>query len=213
MRIVVVGTGTEVGKTHVACALLHALAARKEEAIGLKPVQTGVDGSRGDACRLGSVGMPAVAPRYAFAEPVSPHLAARRAGTEIAIEEIVRWVAAYPLPWQVVETAGGLLSPLAPGCSNLDLVLALAPHGVVLVGADRLGVLHDVSAALHVLTGVEIRPVVCLSAPATSDASTGTNAAELAELRIANAVVFPRAAADERASLAAATEVLDRLER
>ena len=90
MRIVVVGTGTEVGKTHVACALLHALGARKEEAIGLKPVETGVDGSRGDAWRLGSVaGMPAVTQRYAFGEPVSPHLAARRAGTEIAIEEIV----------------------------------------------------------------------------------------------------------------------------
>ena len=42
-RMVVVGTGTGVGKTHVSCALFHALSAEGHESVGLKPVETGVD--------------------------------------------------------------------------------------------------------------------------------------------------------------------------
>ena len=39
----VVGTDTGVGKTLVACALLHALAARGRKVIGMKPVAAGIE--------------------------------------------------------------------------------------------------------------------------------------------------------------------------
>jgi dethiobiotin synthetase len=202
MRIVIVGTGTEVGKTHVACALLHALSARGEDAIGLKPIETGVRGAPEDALRLGGI-----APRHAFGDPVSPHLAARRAGVTIELDEVAGWVRAHSRKWQIIETAGGLLTPLALGITNLDLVHELAPAAVVVVAPDRLGTLHDVSAVLCVLG----RPVpVCLSAPAHADASTGTNAAELGRLGIAEPIEFPRAPLDDAATQKAAALLLAR---
>ena len=39
----VTGTDTEVGKTFVTCALLHALRAAGKTAIGMKPVAAGTD--------------------------------------------------------------------------------------------------------------------------------------------------------------------------
>src|SRR5690349_14172933 len=140
LRIVLVGTGTGVGKTHVACALLTTWSARAA-VVGLKPVETGVPcvtsapeeaeptGHRGgraaDSPGLAAVrgsmrgaiaGEPSDQERlaaaaglfhvkrasdgrrrprasthpvsplrslFAFPEPISPHLAARDAGTRI----------------------------------------------------------------------------------------------------------------------------------
>lgn len=203
VQIAVVGTGTDVGKTHLSVALLLALAQLGVSAVGLKPVESGlgVDPSSddtSDTSRLAAAGTFHVkhsAP-YRFPDPVSPHLAARRAGLEIVPARIVAWVAECAAPWTVVETAGGLLSPLAPSFTNLDLVQLLAPDVVVLVGVDRLGVLHDVAAcrlALTTLSPTLPEAHVVLQAPAVSDSSTGTNAEELCFLALASAVtVIPR---------------------
>ena len=43
MRIVLVGTGTGVGKTHVACCLVRALSQRAIDVVGLKPIETGIE--------------------------------------------------------------------------------------------------------------------------------------------------------------------------
>jgi dethiobiotin synthetase len=214
MRIVVVGSGTGVGKTHVACALLRAFVEAGREALGLKPVETGVaEGRAGDAERLGEAARrPPVAPRYAFEPAVSPHLAARMAGTGIDVAAIAQWVDDHSCPLQVVESAGGLLSPLSFGVTNLDLLCALLPAAVVVVAVDRLGALHDVAAVNHVLAGRAIEPAaVCLSAPATPDSATGSNTAELAALGVGEAMAFPRAAPDAPASQSAARELALRL--
>jgi dethiobiotin synthetase len=146
---------------------------------------------------------------YAWPDPVSPHLAARRAGTEVDLASIQRWVGLQAAPVVVVETAGGLFSPLGPGLTNLDLTLALAPTAVLLVAPDRLGVLHDLTATLGLATsrGLSISSVA-LSAPPFPDTSTGHNAAELALLGIATPLaVFPRAPTSAPESRAAAAEV------
>ena len=76
------------------------------------------------------------------------------------------------------------------------MLAALSPTLHVLVAPDRLGVLHDVGAALAAWPDAPETWVV-LSAPAASDASTGDNAAELETLGIARvAAVFPHAASD-----------------
>jgi dethiobiotin synthetase len=200
VRIAVVGTGTGVGKTHLSVALLHALTQQGRSAVGLKPVESGLgeDAGESDTSRLASAGMFHVkhpAP-YRFVDPVSPHLAARRAGVEIVPARIVDWVAACAAPWTLVETAGGLLSPLAPSVTNLDLVNLLEPDVVVLVGVDRLGILHDVSACLLALStrGPALpKAHVVLQAPEAADSSTGTNAEELAFLGLVrDATVVPR---------------------
>lgn len=221
IRIAVVGTGTGVGKTHLSVALLHALALLGRSAVGLKPVESGLGASEdeSDTSRLAAAGTFHVkhpAP-YRFRDPVSPHLAARRVGVEIATERIIEWVAACAAPWTIIESAGGLLSPLGPALTNLDLVDLLRPDAVVLVGVDRLGVLHDVGACLVALTAKAPAlptPHVVLQAPEVADASTGTNAGELAILgMVAEAAVVPRGAPTETRVIETMRGLLERIER
>jgi len=201
MRIVVVGTGTDVGKTHLGVALVSALARRGVSVCGLKPVESGVPaGAVGaDGAALAQAGTFHVKhPQpYTFTDPVSPHLAARRQGVTIEMDQVGSWVASHDASWVLVETAGGLLSPLSAALTNLDLAEYLAPDAWLLVGVDRLGVLHDVAAcrlAMRTLCRpAPPRTVVVLQAPAVTDHSTGTNAPELRLRATAEPVlVMPR---------------------
>ncbi len=217
--IAVVGTGTEVGKTHLSVALLHELQRRGCSAVGLKPVESGVaEGQSGsDASKLAAASSFHVkhpAP-YRLPDPVSPHLAARRAGVVVELPPIVEWVAACAAPWTIIETAGGLLSPLARGASNLDLVAALTPDIVVLVGVDRLGTLHEVAAcqlALATKLPEAVDCIVVLHAPKIADASTGTNGAEMVTLGMADDVVLvPRGDSAESTVARSMALLLDRI--
>lgn len=157
-RILVLGTGTEIGKTHVSVRVLRALAARGARALGIKPVESGLVGlspGQADYERLGAAGIFTAFPRYGLPEPLSPHLAARRAGRALELSEISEWVAelerAHAPSLTLVETAGGAFSPLGDEIVNVDLIGALEPSLVLLVAPDRLGVLHDVRATLGAL--------------------------------------------------------------
>lgn len=218
IRVAIVGTGTGIGKTHLSVALLHALALQGRSAVGLKPVESGLGEGESDTSRLAAAGVFHVkhpAP-YRFPDPVSPHLAARRAGVEIELARIVAWVASCAAPWTLVETAGGLLSPLAPGVTNLDLVRLLAPDVVLLVGVDRLGALHDVAACLLALNtrgGTLPKAVVVLHAPEVADRSTGTNAEELVTLGLVpEAFTLPRGTASDQATADATRVLLERIQ-
>ena len=200
-RIVLVGTGTGIGKTQLGVALLTALTSAGVEVAGLKPVESGVqDNVTTDAQLLAGAASFHVKPPppYLLAAPLSPHVAAPMEGITICLSPILHWVNAVAADWVLVETAGALLSPLAPGLTNLDLTVALEPAALILVAPDRLGVLHDVTAALFALRTMAPQlpePVVALQAPPEPDASTGTNGGELMALGISRAAVtFPRAA-------------------
>ena len=155
----VTGTDTGVGKTLVACALLHALAARGLRVAGMKPVAAGADrGPAGlvndDVERLLAAGSVAV-PRtlvnpYRFVPPVAPHLAAREAGCEIELERIVGayQYLARMADTVVVEGAGGLLVPLNAREDMAHLAQRLALPVIVVVGM-RIGCLN------HALLTVE----------------------------------------------------------
>lgn len=219
MRVVIVGTGTGIGKTHLGVALVGAAARRGWSVCGLKPVESGVPagGVGEDAAALEAVSTFHVKlpPPYAFPDPVSPHLAARRAGVAIDLARIRGWVTEHTAPWVFVETAGALLSPLAKGITNLDLAAALTPDRWILVGVDRLGTLHEVTACRLALERTGHKPpLVVLQAPSSPDASTGTNTEELRELGIVEeAILMPRGAPLSDKCQAAATHVLDRLTR
>ena len=220
IRVAVVGTGTGVGKTHFSVALLHALSLQGRSAVGLKPVESGLgaEEEESDAARLAAASTFHVkhpAP-YRFPDPVSPHLAARRVGVEIIPARIVDWVTECSAPWTIIETAGGLLSPLAPSFTNLDLLQMLAPDLLVLVGLDRLGTLHDVSACLLALAtdSAELpRPNVVLQTTEVADASTGTNAEELVTLgMVKHVTLIPRGDPSGRSVAEAALGLLARLQ-
>jgi dethiobiotin synthetase len=209
-RVVVTGTGTEIGKTHTTCALLGAA---RGPALGLKPVESGVedggDGADANALRRASHPMFHVkhSPTpYLFRDPVSPHLAARREGRRIDLRRILAYVENAPreaLPL-FVELPGGIFSPLTEAILNADLVRLLAPDALLLVAPDRLGVLHDVLATLRALQPAD-PPVtaIALVCPATPDSSTGTNAAELRLLGTPSVFELPRAPVEELAASAA----------
>jgi dethiobiotin synthetase len=198
MRIVVLGTGTAVGKTYVTIHLARALAALQpaRPLLALKPQETGLtDPLASDAARLASVAhlatLPVPHPLFSFPLPLSPHLAAHRAGTQVSLPAILQWVNAATLhyttipPTVLLETAGGVFSPLNPNVTNFDLAFSLEPATWLLVAPDTLGVLHDVSATLFAMRARHRLPdLVVLTAARPTDPSTGTNAPELEALAI-----------------------------
>jgi dethiobiotin synthetase len=152
--VAVVGSGTGVGKTRVAWALTRALATEGEVVCGLKPIETGGEGPWGEDARLLSTAgtFHVKPPPYRSSLAQSPHLAV----PSIELGTCVDYVRAHPAHWSVVETAGGLRSPLrateAGVATNLELLVALRPDAVIMVTSDRLGALHD---ALVVREAVE----------------------------------------------------------
>jgi dethiobiotin synthetase len=196
-RVLVLGTGTNVGKTRVSLALARMLAqlAPALAVLPLKPVETGGTADAEALARVAQHCSPP-RPRYVFPDPVSPHLAARRAGTQLNLQDLKRWVEDAEAQCTtlhcitLIETAGGAFSPLAPALTNAALVDALDARPI-LVAPDRLGVLHDVTATLASLRcSASIELVLSQTPPA--DASTGTNAAELERLGISRVAAILR---------------------
>jgi dethiobiotin synthetase len=148
----VTGTDTGIGKTHASVALLRAVRAGGERAIGMKPVASGCrvtpQGLRNedaDALIGASDPMPAYAlcNPYPFAPPIAPHIAAREAGVEIAPDPIAaayRTLAATA-DRVVVEGVGGWSVPLSDALMQCDLARALELPIVLVVGL-RLGCIN-----------------------------------------------------------------------
>jgi dethiobiotin synthetase len=148
----VTGTDTGVGKTLVSTGLLHALAPHHRRVVGMKPVAAGVvpwgeDWASEDAIALRSASTLAVAPELdnpvLLLDPLSPHIAAERAGVQIDIAAIVRSYQALAAQADavVVEGAGGFHVPLTDTQTGADLAQALALPVVLVVGL-RLGCLN-----------------------------------------------------------------------
>lgn len=155
---VILGSDTGVGKTLVASGLLRILNRSRIKAAPFKPVETGVvEGTRSDSERLTQSidwehGTPEEVTLYRFKEPLAPALAAERAGVEISLGSIVRRVEeiASSYDFVVIETAGGVLTPLSGPRTNLDLAKALG-FPVVLVGRNSLGTISQTSLSINEL--------------------------------------------------------------
>lgn len=148
----ITGTDTEVGKTLVSTALLHALTQRGVRAVGMKPVAAGCvlrDGGwhNGDADNLAaasSPGFPAtLTSPYLLREAAAPHIAA-------AFENVVIDPAhihacydqlAATAEVVVVEGVGGFRVPLSDRFDTADLAQQLALPVILVVGL-RLGCLN-----------------------------------------------------------------------
>lgn len=149
MNYFVTGTGTNVGKTLISCALLHGFAAQGKLVAGMKPVAAGcnADDQNEDALQLLAAGNVAASygliNPYGFLPAIAPHLAARHAGVEIRfarITESYQKLAALA-DVVIVEGAGGLLVPLNEQQDGADLIRVLGLP-VILVVDMRLGCLN-----------------------------------------------------------------------
>lgn len=148
----VTGTDTGVGKTLVAAALLHALAKRHPRVVGMKPVaaghvRVGAAWTSEDALALREASTVQVPPELdnpiLLPDPLSPHIAAERAGVRIDIALLVgryRELLGHA-DAVVVEGAGGFHVPLSDDETGADLAQALALPIVLVVGL-RLGCLN-----------------------------------------------------------------------
>lgn len=148
----VTGTDTEVGKTLISCALLHALRQQGAQALAMKPVAAGaslIDGVwRNDdvdaLAQHASVPVPqALIAPFLLRTACAPHIAAMREQQTISLPPIL---AAWQQLQQhgnalVVEGVGGFCVPFAPGFDSADLARTLALPVVLVVGM-RLGCLN-----------------------------------------------------------------------
>ncbi len=160
----VTGTDTGVGKTLIAAALIHAFALAGSKVAGMKPVAAGaefVDGRwlNEDVSQLraaANVDAPlSMINPYVFAPPIAPHIAAREAGVELAIEPVLAACNGLQnlAETLVVEGAGGFLVPLNDRQDMGDLAVALGLPVILVVGM-RLGCINH---ALLTVAAIESR--------------------------------------------------------
>jgi dethiobiotin synthetase len=186
--VVLIGTGTSVGKTYVGERLLRALGADGRRALGYKPVESGF--SEGDASsdieRLRRASTFHVKPALVsqtFSAPVSPHLAARREGRSLDLELVrdeVERACDTEAELVVVELPGGAFSPMTDRVFCAQFARTLPGVRAILVAADRLGALHDIGATTRACAALGLPLLgIVLSSPDQPDAATGNNADEL----------------------------------
>jgi dethiobiotin synthetase len=148
----VTGTDTEIGKTLVSSALLHALVRRGVRTAAMKPVAAGAELRDGawhneDADILAAASNvalpPALATPYLLRDAAAPHIAAAQESVAIEIEHIracYEQVAARA-DVVVVEGVGGFCVPLSTRFDTADLAQMLSLPVVLVVGL-RLGCLN-----------------------------------------------------------------------
>jgi dethiobiotin synthetase len=145
MSIIIAGIHTGIGKTICSAIICQALGYDY-----WKPVQAG-DLENSDSVFIQrNVGNPhcAIHPeRFRLNIPASPHYAAQQDGLEIKIMDFVIPKTNNGL---VVETAGGIMSPLAKGLLNIDLMEQLNLP-VVLVSNNYLGSINHTLLAVSAL--------------------------------------------------------------
>ena len=166
----VTGTDTGVGKTVVSAALLHRHGGEAAPLRYWKPIQTGtrLDDDTAEVRRLtAGVGVEIVDEGVRLAEPVSPHLAAALAGTEIDLAPLVaRRTAGPPAGAWIVEGAGGVLVPINRSSLMVDLMGALGLAALV-VARSSLGTINHTLLTLACLRGrsVPVAGVVMVGEP------------------------------------------------
>jgi dethiobiotin synthase len=146
----VTGTDTGVGKTLLSALLVAALDRKY-----WKPIQTGTSegNDRASVVKWAGVGAERALPEtFVFDAPVSPHLAAEWAGTEIDLEDVRRPAEPNPL---VIEGAGGVLVPINKNAFMLDLIRQLeAP--VIVAARTALGTINHTLLTISKLRGAAI---------------------------------------------------------
>jgi dethiobiotin synthetase len=172
--VLVVGTGTEVGKTWMTARLLEYLRASGVAVAARKPAQSfdaGDHPATTDAAVLGRASgeVPErVCPAHRwYPTAMAPPMAAQALGRPaFSIDDLVA-----ELDWPdgprvgVVESAGGVRSPQAADGDAVDLARRLRPDALLLVADAGLGTINGVRLSVDALALAcpGLRPVVVLN--------------------------------------------------
>jgi dethiobiotin synthetase len=148
----ITGTDTEVGKTVISSALLHALSHCGMRAAGMKPVAAGASLQNGvwhneDADTLAAAATASLPQTlttpYLLHEAAAPHIAAALENIDIDLAHIRRCYdqVAAAADAVVVEGVGGFRVPLSDSFDTADLAQQLGLPVILVVGL-RLGCLN-----------------------------------------------------------------------
>src|ERR1043166_3028380 len=179
----VTGTGTGVGKTYITTRLLRHWLEQGVEARGYKPVESGISGKRHEETDAGQLllgsGRPvnvhtidSISP-WRFQAPVSPDLAALREGRDINMKHVATFCRSQigvRAAVTLFEGAGGVMSPIDRGYTNLDLIDELDIPAIVVAGSYLGSISHtltalsalrnrDIPIAALVVNASEVRPM------------------------------------------------------
>lgn len=160
----ITAVGTNIGKTLVTTILCHQLTRAGRNVHAIKPVVSGYssdDPGSDPALIARSLGreptpqsIAAIAP-WRFRAPLSPHLAARKEGRTIEINDITGFCRRHEPDHNgvlIVEGAGGVMAPITQEHTGLDLITRLG-YPVILVTGSYLGAISHSLTAVAALRG------------------------------------------------------------
>ncbi len=201
----ITGTGTDIGKTWLSCALLRHWRAAGCAAQAFKPVLSGFDAAHAAASDAGQLlaalgrtidaaALDAIAP-WRFNAPLSPDMAAAREGRRIDFDALVgftRRVAQTRVQTSadffstLIEGVGGVMVPLDEEHTVRDWIVA-SGLPCVLVAGSYLGSLSHTLTALEALRKVGAG-VTAIALNESPESTVGLDAAAAALRRHAGGV-------------------------
>jgi dethiobiotin synthetase len=160
--VFITGTGTDVGKTFIAAALIRYMRGTGRTVDAIKPVVSGFDPAQAAASDPGMLlaaldleptkeNLDRISP-WRFARPLSPDLAGQAEGRAVDFRALVQLCQDLPSRNKdvLIEGVGGIMVPLDQTHTVLDWMTALRVP-VLLVAGSYLGTISHTLTALHVL--------------------------------------------------------------
>ena len=173
LLVLVAGTGTEVGKTWVGAALARHLTDLGATVAARKPAQyfapeddaAGATDAHVLAAASGDTPDAVCPPARWYPVPMAPPMAAAALGRPAFTVADLAGEIVFPAGVDVglVETAGGVRSPLADDGDTVALAERLRPDAVVLVADAGLGTVNAVRLSAYALAGVGAPVTVVLN--------------------------------------------------
>lgn len=167
-RYFIIGTDTDCGKTYVTCQLLDYFKKGDKRALALKPVASGCAELNGQLIsedvlhlqRHNSDSHQQIC-QWLFKPPISPHLAAEQVSQFVSAQGVADFCnqsSFVNTDYLLIESAGGLMSPLNNNETWLD-VLLLTQIPVIFVVGMRLGCLNHALLTEFVINAHQIKCV------------------------------------------------------
>ena len=144
----ITGTGTNIGKTEIACQIIHYLNKFNNIELSVrKPVETGCNKLPADALLLNQANNNKenldLVCKYRYKIATSPELASKKKKDNLNLEKLYQACNfLVDKKYVIIEGAGGICSPIAKNTMNIDLIKILKIP-ILLIVKDELGAVNQ----------------------------------------------------------------------